>query len=292
MVFETIPFASLGTAAGRFILTTLGAEYDPEAHAVAQVCLVSDTGCASGWGDPPESPRRALRLSSRPMCGRYTLTNPDPGAIRLRFDLDEAVQLEEAPRFNIAPTDPVLAVRRARDGRRDLGRLRWGLVPGRWAQKRSGRPLINARAETIQTQPAFRESFRERRCLIPADGFYEWRTDEDGKQAIWISRPDRGLFAFAGLWAELEQEGETLHSTAIVTCEPNELIQPIHNRMPVVLDRAAEAGWLDPAAEPADLAALLAPAPPEALELLEVADHVNDVRQDGPHLLEPPLKLF
>ena len=226
------------------------------------------------------------------MCGRYTLTNPDPGAIRLRFDLDESVTIDEAPRFNIAPTDPVLAVRRTQDGRRDLGRLRWGLVPGRWAQKRSGRPLINARAETIQRQPAFRDSFRERRCLIPADGFYEWRKDERGKQAIWISRPDRELFAFAGLWAELEQDGETLHSAAIVTCEPNELIRPIHNRMPVLLDRAVEASWLDPAAEPADLIELLAPAPSGALELLEVADHVNDVRQDGPQLLKPPLKLF
>ena len=132
------------------------------------------------------------------MCGRYTLTNPDPARIRARFGLDESAKLEEEPRYNIAPTDPVLAVRRRDDGGREPGRLRWGLVPGRWAERRSGPPLINARAETLQRQPAFAESFRERRCLIPADGFYEWRDDERGKTPIWVSRPDGDLFAFAG----------------------------------------------------------------------------------------------
>ena len=226
------------------------------------------------------------------MCGRYTLTNPDPGRIRIRFDLDESIKIEEEPRYNIAPTDPVLAVRQAEDGRRDLGRLRWGLVPGRWAQERSGRPLINARAETLEKQPAFRDAYRERRCLIPADGFYEWRTDDHGKQAVWISQPDGGLFAFAGLWAGLETGGETLHSCTIVTCAPNDVIRPIHDRMPVVFSPEAEAAWLDPGAEPRDLAELLRPAPNDALRLRDVADAVNNVRQDGPHLLEPPLKLF
>ena len=112
------------------------------------------------------------------MCGRFTLTEPDPARLRARFDLDESVELEdEAPRYNIAPTDPVLAIRPNEKGQREAGRLRWGLVPGRWAERRSGPPLINARAETLMRQPAFAESFRERRCLIPADGFYEWRDD-------------------------------------------------------------------------------------------------------------------
>ena len=102
----------------------------------------------------------------------------------------------------------MLAVRRLDDGARDLGRLRWGLVPGRWAEKASGRPLINARAETLQSQPAFRESFAERRCLIPADGFYEWLTDERGKRPVWFSRPDGELFAFAGIWAALPAQGQ------------------------------------------------------------------------------------
>ena len=196
---------------------------------------------------------------------------------------------DEEPRFNIAPTDPVLAVRRADDGVNELGTLRWGLVPGRWAEKGGGRPLINARAETVESQPAFRESFAERRCLIPADGFYEWLTDDRGKRPVWISQADGGLFAFAGLWAALpDREGEgVLHSCTIVTTQPNELIRPIHDRMPVVLSADAEAGWLDPDAEAGDLRALLAPAPDELLVTREVGDYVNNVREDGPHLIEP-----
>jgi putative SOS response-associated peptidase YedK len=222
------------------------------------------------------------------MCGRYTLTNPDPARIRARFGLDESAKLEEKARYNIAPTDPVLAIRRDEHGRREPGRLRWGLVPGRWAE-RPGPPLINARAETIQRQPAFAESFRERRCLIPADGFYEWRDDEAGKTPMWVSRPDGELFAFAGVWADLPaRDGSTdLHSCAIVTCEPNELIRPIHDRMPVVLAPQAEARWLEPGASEKEMLSLLAPAPKELLVLREVVDAVNDVREDGAHLLKP-----
>ena len=131
------------------------------------------------------------------MCGRYTLTNPDPVGLRARFDILESIEVDDEPRYNIAPTDPVLAVRRFGDVR-DLGRLRWGLVPGVWAEKKGQRPLINARVETLATQSAFAESFRERRCLIPADGFYEWLTDERGKRPLWFSRSDAELFAFAG----------------------------------------------------------------------------------------------
>jgi putative SOS response-associated peptidase YedK len=220
------------------------------------------------------------------VCGRYTLTDPDPLRLQRRFGLAESAEIGEEPRYNIAPTDPVLAVR-ARDAGRDLGRLRWGLLPGVWAQ-RGGRPLINARAETIATQPAFAESFRERRCLIPADGFYEWRADERGKRPVWISRPDGELFAFAGVWAELRREGEEpVHSCAIVTCAPNGLVRPVHDRMPVVLAEDAEEAWLTAGAEE-ELLALLRPAPDDLLTLREVNDAVNDVRQDGPHLLEPP----
>ena len=223
------------------------------------------------------------------MCGRYTLTDPDPRRLRARFGLTETAKVQEEPRYNIAPTDPVLAIRRTEVGEREIGRLRWGLVPGRWAEKRSGPPLINARAETLQSQPAFSESFRERRCLIPADGFYEWRDDERGKTPIWISRPDGELFAFAGLWARLRaREGSSdLHSCAIVTCDPNGLIRPIHDRMPVVLDPELEAGWLDPEADEEELMRMLAPAPEGVLTLREVGDAVNGVREDGPHLIEP-----
>jgi putative SOS response-associated peptidase YedK len=225
------------------------------------------------------------------MCGRYTLSNPDPAALGARFHISESADLaaEQKPRFNIAPTDPVLAVRRQDQGDRELGRLRWGLVPGRWAEKRSGPPLINARAEGIDRQPAFAESFRERRCLIPADGFYEWLTDERGKRPIWISRPDGELFALAGVWAELPARGsdEVLHSCAIVTCEPNQLIRPIHDRMPVVLAPEAEAAWLEPNDDLEALRELLLPAPEDSLVVREVSDAVNDVREDGPHLIAP-----
>lgn len=225
------------------------------------------------------------------MCGRYTLTNPDPKRLGVRFGVDGPFEFDERPRFNIAPTDSVLAVRR-REDERELGHLRWGLMPGRWAEK-GGRPLINARAETVATQPAYRESFQQRRCLIPADGFYEWKKLPTGKQPMWISRPDEDLFAFAGIWAWLERsDGEIVHSCSIITCEPNEMMRETHDRMPVILDPRVESVWLDPEAEQDDLLELLGPAPDDLLVAREVGEGVNDVRKDGPELLEPPLKLF
>jgi putative SOS response-associated peptidase YedK len=226
------------------------------------------------------------------MCGRFSLSDTNPVRLRGRFDLPESTELDERPRFNIAPTDPVLAIRRLTDGARDVGRLRWGLLPGPWAEERGGQPLINARGETVAEQPAFREAFERRRCLVPADGFYEWRTGENGKQAVWLSRADGELFAFAGIWAALERPGGELHSCAILTCAPNGDVRPIHDRMPAILAREAEAAWLDPDRAPAALASLLRPLPDGELEVREVSDAVNDVRQDGPHLLEPPLRLF
>jgi putative SOS response-associated peptidase YedK len=229
------------------------------------------------------------------MCGRYTLTDTDPKRLKLRFGVDGPLEFDERPRFNIAPTDAVLAVRTGDGDRRQFGRLRWGLVPGRWAE-RSGRPLINARAETVATQSAFAESFAQRRCLIPADGFYEWRREPTGKRPTWISRADHELFAFAGIWAGLPggggNGGGELHSCAIITCEPNDLVRPIHDRMPVILDREAEGRWIDPGADPGELLGLLRPAPAGRLSVREVGDAVSDVREDGPHLLEPPMKLF
>ena len=227
------------------------------------------------------------------MCGRFTLTNPSPRRLASRFDLDGTFEIDERPRFNIAPTDPVIAIRRADEARNQAGRLRWGLVPGQWALGSGQRPLINARAETVDKQPAFKESFEQRRCLIPADGFYEWRRDPEGKRPIWFSPPDRELFAFAGIWSRLEREGEEpLTSCALITTSPSEAVRPVHDRMPVVLGREAEAAWIDPEAKPAELLELLRPAPEDALELIEVGDAVNDVRQDGPHLLDPPMRLF
>jgi len=203
--------------------------------------------------------------------------------MRRRFGLGESVKLEAPPRWNVAPTDPVLAIREDSSGERQAGMLRWGLVLGRDVPK--GRPLINARAETIDERPAFRAAFRQRRCLIPADGFYEWRLTDYGKQPVWITTGE--LFAFAGIWAKAGD----LHSCAIVTCEPSRQVSEVHDRMPVILPPEAEAAWLDPEADPGGLRELLRPWSGE-LEMREVSEAVNDVRNDGPEVLEPPLKLL
>ena len=229
------------------------------------------------------------------MCGRYTLTDPDPRILRMRFEVSEKVEIEDQPRFNIAPTDPVLAVRLGREGDRSLGRLRWGLIPHFADPDSFGRLLINARAETLAKSSAFRDAFKWGRCLIPADGFYEWaETEEEGKQPVWITRPDRELFAFAGLWARAKgKDGSKVHSCAIVTCPPGELVRPIHDRMPVILDRDAEPEWIGEDGDPGRLLALLRPT--DELELTAVSAEVNDVKHDGPDLIkpvEPPLKLF
>jgi putative SOS response-associated peptidase YedK len=225
------------------------------------------------------------------MCGRYTLTDPDPRLLRFRFGLTESVEIEQEPRYNVAPTDPVLAVRLNGDGEREPGILRWGLIPQHTNPDSFDRLLINARAETVAEAPAFRDAFETHRCLILADGFYEWRAEETGKKPVWITRPSREPFAFAGLWAAANRaDGSAIHSCAIVTCEPGEVVAPIHDRMPVILDQEAEPGWLNPEASPAELQELLVPT--DELEVTEVSDAVNDVRQDGPALIEPPLRLF
>ena len=225
------------------------------------------------------------------MCGRYTLTDPDPRLLRFRFGLTESVEIDQPARYNVAPTDPVLAVRLDEQGQREPGILRWGLIPHHADPETFDRLLINARAETVAEAPAFRDAFRTDRCLILADGFYEWRAEETGKKPVWITRPSREPFAFAGLWAAASrQDGSSIHSCAIVTCSPGEVVSPIHDRMPVILDHGGEAAWLDRAASPEELQDLLVPT--YELVVTEVSDAVNDVRQDAPALIEPPLRLF
>lgn len=225
------------------------------------------------------------------MCGRYTLTDPDPRLLRFRFGLTESAEIEQRPRYNVAPTDPVLAVRLNQDGEREPGILRWGLIPEHSDPDAFDRLLINARAETVAETPAFREAFQTRRCLIVADGFYEWRAEETGKKPVWITRPAREPFAFAGLWASADRvDGSSVHSCAIITCEPGEVVAPIHDRMPVILEQGGEADWLDSRTGVDRLRTLMAPT--DDLTVTEVSDAVNDVRQDGPALIEPPLRLF
>jgi putative SOS response-associated peptidase YedK len=225
------------------------------------------------------------------MCGRYTLTDPDPRLLRFRFGLTESAEIDQEPRYNVAPTDPVLAIRLNPEAEREPGILRWGLIPQYADPDSFDRLLINARGETVAQAQAFRDAFLTHRCLIVADGFYEWRHEETGKKPVWVTRPSREPYAFAGLWAKAKRaDGTAIHSCAIVTCEPGEVVAPIHDRMPVILDRDAESAWLDPDAGPEELQGLLVPT--DELTVTEVSDAVNDVRQDDPTLIEPPLRLF
>ncbi len=222
------------------------------------------------------------------MCGRYTLT-ATPEEIAQHFDLREVPALR--PRFNVAPMQPVAAVRATADGRR-LGLLRWGLVPS-WAKDpRSGSRMINARAERAATAPAFRAAMRARRCLLPADGFYEWQGRRGARQPFHLHLAGGGLFAFAGLWERWSSPaGETLETCAVLTTEANAVVRAIHDRMPVILSPTAYARWLDPELrDPAALADLLQPLPDEALEPRAVGLAVNDARHDDPSCLEPPLE--
>jgi putative SOS response-associated peptidase YedK len=225
------------------------------------------------------------------MCGRYTLATPDLGQLRARFPLRES--LEVRPRYNVAPGDEVLAViRRGGDDAEPEGAyLRWGLVPF-WAADPSevAAKTINARAETVAERPAYRDAFGRRRCLIVADGFYEW----SGGVPHWITRPGGEPFAFAGLWSSWRPKGasrevEPLRSCAIITTAAAGPVRALHDRMPVILDPADEPAWTDPATAPDRLHRLMArPAAAATLEYRPVSRNVNDARHDAPDCLDPP----
>ena len=224
------------------------------------------------------------------MCGRYTLATPDPAAVRARFPMGETVEIRR--RYNVAPGDDVLAVTTDREGSPRGELLRWGLVPS-WSEgPGSAMKMINARVETVAERPAFRRAFERFRCLIPADGFYEWSSPAGGgrKLAYHIARADHGLFAFAGLWSiwRAEEAGVPLRSCTIITTTPNSQVAQLHDRMPVMLPREGEAAWLDPATPRAELLEMLAPLPPEQTSVVPVGPAVNDARYDGPECLAPP----
>jgi putative SOS response-associated peptidase YedK len=225
------------------------------------------------------------------VCGRYSLATPDPSALRARFPLGERVELRR--RFNVAPGDDVAAVTTDREGAPRGELLRWGLVP-HWAKDpATGYKTINARAETLAERPAFRDAFRSRRCLIVADGFYEWqRRPGLPKQPYWVTKAGGEPFAFAGLWATWhDPEDLVLRTCAIVTTQANGAIAGIHDRMPVILpDRAAEAAWIDHAAAQPELFELLLPLGDDVTALRAVGPAVNDARYDGPDCLEPAIE--
>jgi putative SOS response-associated peptidase YedK len=223
------------------------------------------------------------------VCGRYSLATPTPADVRARFPVGEAIAIRR--RYNVAPADDVLAVTVDREGAPRGEELRWGLVPS-WAEREDiGLKMINARAETAAERPAFRRAFERYRCLILADGFYEWRaTRDDRKQPFHISCPDQSLIAFAGLWSIWHApDGGTVRSCTILTVAANCAVAPLHDRMPVILPPDGEAAWLDPATSRAEIDELLAPLPPERTALRQVSMAVNDARYDGPECLAPPV---
>ena len=219
------------------------------------------------------------------MCGRFSLYHAEDDVIG-RFEVGEA-DYEFAPRYNVAPSQSIAAVVREGEGRVLVG-LKWGLVPS-WAKDPAvGNRMINARAETLAEKPSYRRALASRRCLIPADGFYEWRKEARGlKQPMYIRRRDGGLFAFAGLWEEWKgPDGGLLRTSTIVTVAPNELMRPIHDRMPAILTPEDEARWLDPRSGAAAALPLLRPFPEGELEAFPVSRAVNSPSVNDPSLIE------
>lgn len=220
------------------------------------------------------------------MCGRFTLTT-DIEQLAARFSF-HADNLSFTPRYNIAPSQPVLTVIGDEKGHHG-GWLRWGLIPS-WAKDAAmGNRMINARAETVAEKPSFRRALQQRRCLILADGFYEWRQEGKKKTPIFITLASRAPFAFAGLWETWRPpNGEALYSCTIITTTPNALMESIHNRMPVILAREAETPWLDRTlTEPEKLLPLLAPYTETLMEAYEVALTVNSPKNDSPACIAP-----
>lgn len=218
------------------------------------------------------------------MCGRYTMHHT-PGQVAMRFSVTEAIATP-TERYNIAPTQAVPIVLE-NEGARFLDAFQWGLIPA-WAKDPGiGNKMINARAETLPEKPSYKQALARRRCLIPADGFYEWKKEGSARQPMHIRRKDGDLFAFAGLWEEWKQaDGTPLRTCTIVTVAPNELMATIHDRMPALLRPEDEAGWLDVTHIKApDALAFLQPYPAEWMEAYPVDRRVNVPTVEDPALL-------
>ncbi len=221
------------------------------------------------------------------MCGRFTLT-VDPGELKQAFE-NYTFPTQFTRRFNIAPTQPVLAI--PNDAKNAAGFFVWGLIPS-WAKDPSiGNRLINARGETIAEKPSFRGGFKYKRCLIPADGFYEWKADPGtkNKTPYFIHMKDRRTFAFAGLWDEWHApDGGALRTCTIITTTPNELMSALHNRMPVILDAKDFDRWLDPAPQtPENLLPLIKSFPADEMSAYAVSTLVNKPGNDRPECVVP-----
>ncbi|MEM9617719.1 MAG: SOS response-associated peptidase [Pseudomonadota bacterium] len=227
------------------------------------------------------------------MCGRYYLKST-PQQLSVFFGCD--VRDNFPPRYNIAPTQPIALVRQSEQRKREYALARWGFIPSS-ARKVEGKPLINARSETAAEKPSFRSAYKRRRCLIPADGFYEWKAlPGGGKQPFAIERRDGAMFAFAGIWeTACDPDGGEVDTAAILTADAGSDLRGLYHREPVVIAPEHFALWLEgDERDLALLAPLLAPAPKATWAHHEVSSAVNAVRNDGPQLIEPeqPLPLF
>lgn len=214
------------------------------------------------------------------MCGRFAFYSPAEAAAAL-FGATASVDIP--PRYNIAPTQNIAAIRNDEQGERELVLLRWGLIPF-WAKDPSiGNRMINARAETVAEKPSYRNAYKHRRCLVLTDGFYEWRKEGGGKTPYFISLADSGPFALAGLWESWtdKESGEIVQSTTIVTTEANEFMSPLHHRMPVVLEANAAGEWLAGSTDLLDDVSAITP----ALQAWPVDRRVNNARNEGEDLV-------
>jgi putative SOS response-associated peptidase YedK len=219
------------------------------------------------------------------MCGRFALLAAGP-AIAQQFGVE--VTHEIAPRYNIAPTQPVAAVRLDQKGERELTYFRWGLIPS-WAKDpKIGSRMINARSETVAEKPSFRAAFKRRHCLLPASGFYEWQKQNGRKQPVYIHPADDSIFGLAGLWEMWhDPDGGVIETCTILTTSPNEMMESIHNRMPVIIEAEDYSMWLDPGDNPQQTLHLLRPYPAEEMEAYAVSTAVNNPRNEGPQNIEP-----
>jgi putative SOS response-associated peptidase YedK len=218
------------------------------------------------------------------VCGRYVVKSPS-AKLKVKFHLDDAPLFE--PRYNVAPTQLVPAERQE-DGKRRLAMLRWGLIPS-WAKDATiGYRLINATADTVATKPSFRSAFKRRRCLVPADGFYEWKRYGKVKQRYFIHRKDEVPFAFASLWEGWEdpEDCKEVQSCSLITTEANELMAPIHGRMPVILAESDYDCWLDADESVSDLQAFLKPYPAEEMAAYPICTYVNNPKNQRPKCIE------
>lgn len=220
------------------------------------------------------------------MCGRYAITSPLEAIIEA-FAVKE-VRSNLQPRYNAAPSQNLPVIRSGRAGR-ELSLMHWGLVPS-WSKGPDSRySMINARAETVASKPAYREPFRSRRCLVPTDGFYEWKKASDGKQPYFITLSAGGPFAFAGLWDHWSgPEGEEMTSFTIIVTAANDCVRPIHDRMPVILPPEDYESWLGERGTPSrtKLAIMLRPYPAEGMRAFAVSRDVNSPANDSPELLQ------